>query len=271
MTVDFINSTRCSCTDLRESVHQYQSDAGALNPDKLGERDDRFSFSVRRASCPVHIRHCGCFHRLATQAWAKASVKDVVKTYADIAHAGYEDSLLTAQKLQDVIEAFLKKPDDKTLQAARDAWLAARVPYQQTEVFRFGNSVVDDWEGKVNAWPLDEGLIDYVADIYGTESDENELYAANIIANKSLKIGGQQIEVPKITKSLLTNVLHEAGEIEANVATGYHAVEFMLWGQDLNGTDKGAGNRPRRTMIPRTAPTETASGVRSICAWSRTS
>jgi putative iron-regulated protein len=28
------------------------------------------------------------------------------------------------------------------------------------------------------------------------------------------------------------------------VATGYHAIEFLLWGQDLNGTGPGAGNRP---------------------------
>ena len=191
------------------------------------------------------------FLAMAAPAWAKVAAKDVIKNYADIAHAGYEDSLLTAQKLQAAIDAFLAKPDDKTLQAARDAWLAARVPYQQTEVFRFGNPVVDDWEGKVNAWPLDEGLIDYVADDYGTESDENELYVANVIANTSLKVGGQKIEIPKITKSLLTNVLHEAGEIEANVATGYHAVEFMLWGQDLNGTDAGAGNRPATDFDPK--------------------
>ncbi len=191
------------------------------------------------------------FLAMAAPAWAKVAAKDVIKNYADIAHAGYEDSLLTAQKLQAAIDAFLAKPDDKTLQAARGAWLAARVPYQQTEVFRFGNPVVDDWEGKVNAWPLDEGLIDYVADDYGTESDENELYVANVIANTSLKVGGQKIEIPKITKSLLTNVLHEAGEIEANVATGYHAVEFMLWGQDLNGTDAGAGNRPATDFDPK--------------------
>ena len=28
------------------------------------------------------------------------------------------------------------------------------------------------------------------------------------------------------------------------MATGYHAIEFLLWGQDLNGTGPGAGNRP---------------------------
>ena len=186
----------------------------------------------------------GIFIAAAAQARAEVSVKDVLKNYADIAHAGYEDSLKTAQTLQGAIEAFLAKPDDKTLQAAKDAWLAARVPYQQTEAYRFGNAVVDDWEGKVNAWPLDEGLIDYVAKSYGTESDENELYVANVIANPSVKISGQQVEIPKITKAVLRKVLHEAGEIEANVATGYHAIEFMLWGQDLNGTGPGAGKRP---------------------------
>ena len=35
----------------------------------------------------------------------------------------------------------------------------------------------------MNAWPLDEGLIDYVDAGYGTESDENTLYTANVIAN----------------------------------------------------------------------------------------
>ena len=73
---------------------------------------------------------------------------------------------------------------NQALAAARGAWITARVPYQQTEVYRFGNRIVDDWEGRVNAWPLDEGLIDYVdGDAYGMVSDNNRLYAANVIAN----------------------------------------------------------------------------------------
>lgn len=43
---------------------------------------------------------------------------------------------------------------------------------------------------------------------------------------------------------MLQDTLHEADGIEANVATGYHAIEFLLWGQDLNGHGDGAGNRP---------------------------
>ena len=171
-------------------------------------------------------------------------VKDIVSTYANIAHAGYEDSLITAKAMQGAIDAFLKAPSAATLEAAKKSWLAARVPYQQTEAYRFGNVVVDDWEGKVNAWPLDEGLIDYVAKDYGTTSDENDLYVANVIANKKLKIGGKQVDASTINKKLIGETLHEAGGVEANVATGYHAIEFLLWGQDLNGTGKGAGNRP---------------------------
>src|SRR6478736_5578423 len=107
----------------------------------------------------------------------------------------------------------------------------------QTEAFRFGNKIVDDWEDKVNSWPLDEGLIDYVSGSYGTDSPENELYAADVIANTSLTIGGKKLNTSKITKELLADTLQEAGGVEANVATGYHAVEFLLWGQDLNATD----------------------------------
>jgi putative iron-regulated protein len=175
---------------------------------------------------------------------ADVNTRDVIRTYADIALANYEDSLKAAEALKASIDALLASPTEETLNAAREAWLAARVPYQQTEVFRFGNSIVDDWEGRVNAWPLDEGLIDYVAAQYGAQSDENPLYAANVIANKRLKIGGKTIDAAKITKTLLSRQLQEAGGVEANVATGYHAIEFLLWGQDTNGTGPGKGNRP---------------------------
>lgn len=181
----------------------------------------------------------------STQAQAAApATTDILNNYADIAHATYEDSLVTAKTLNNVIDQFLAQPSEVNLKKAREAWVAARVPYQQSEAYRFGNALVDDWEGKVNAWPLDEGLIDYVANDYGTESDENPFYTANIIANKTLKVGGVSVDATTIDKKLLAETLHEIDEVEANVATGYHAIEFLLWGQDLNGTNPGAGNRP---------------------------
>jgi putative iron-regulated protein len=178
-------------------------------------------------------------------AYAQApSDADVLANYANIALAGYEDALTTAKALEAAVDALIANPSEETLAAARTAWKAARIPYQQTEAFRFGNPIVDEWEGRVNAWPLDEGLIDYVDAAYGTESDSNALYVANVIANPKIIIDGTEVDATDITPELLQNELQEAAGVESNVATGYHAIEFLLWGQDLNGTGPGAGNRP---------------------------
>ena len=171
-----------------------------------------------------------------------ATPEEVIKTYADLAQAGFEDSLSTAQALQTAVDSLITSPSDATLQAAREAWKAARVPYQQTEAFRFGNPIIDDWQGQVNSWPLDEGLIDYVSADYGNE--ENALATLNVIATPKFTLSGTEIDATTITPALIADTLHEADGVEANVASGYHAIEFMLWGQDLNGTAPGAGARP---------------------------
>jgi putative iron-regulated protein len=172
-----------------------------------------------------------------------AEPAEVVATYAEIAAATYGDALTTAQALKAAVDAFVAAPSDETLAAAREAWKAARVPYQQSEVYRFGNPIVDDWEGKVNAWPLDEGLIDYVEE-GSAVNEENALAGLNVVATPKFTLWGTEIDATAITPELIGGTLHEADGIEANVASGYHAIEFMLWGQDLNGTGPGAGNRP---------------------------
>jgi putative iron-regulated protein len=180
---------------------------------------------------------------VAGPAQAQPAVREVVVNYGNIAQAAYEDSLTRAQTLKSAVDKLVAQPNTVTLTAARKAWKAARIPYMQTEAYRFGNKIVDKWEGKVNAWPLDEGLIDYVDRSYGTASDSNPLYTANVIANKRLKFGNRTVDARQITKKVLES-LQEAEKIEANVATGYHAIEFLLWGQDVNGTGPGAGDRP---------------------------
>lgn len=173
--------------------------------------------------------------------FAASTPKDVVSNYANIAYAVFDDAYITAQQLQTAIDALIEKPSTATLSQARKAWLASRVPYQQSETFRFGNAIVDDWEGQLNAWPLDEGLIDYVADDYHHELG-NDGAQANIIANTTIQVGADKIDASKITPELLASLNELAGS-EANVATGYHAIEFLLWGQDLHGTEAGAGER----------------------------
>ena len=206
---------------------------------------------MRRSTC--HVLSAGLLLLAScwpAQAEQRASAEAVLNTYADIARAGYEDSLTTARALDAAIDGLLSAPGEATLDAARAAWIAARAPYQQTEAYRFGNAIVDDWEGRVNAWPLDEGLIDYVDASYGADSDENALYTVNVIANPQLVVNGREVDASSITPALLAQTLHEAEGVEANVASGYHAIEFLLWGQDLSGTEAGQGMRPATDFNP---------------------
>ena len=179
---------------------------------------------------------------VAAQGAAPASA-EVITHYADLAQAIYGDSLAAAKTLQASIGDLLAHPTPAALTAARGAWKSAREPYLQSEGFRFANATVDEWEPRVNAWPMDEGLIDYVAPSYGAQSDQNPLYALNIIARDRIRIGSKEIDVRTIDEALLKR-LQQAEGVQTNVATGYHAIEFLLWGQDLHGTGPGAGERP---------------------------
>ncbi len=156
----------------------------------------------------------------------------VVTHYADMAHAIYSDSLQSVIVLREKVEALIQNPSAATHQDAKNAWLVARQVYGQSEAFRFGNPNVDEWEGQVNAWPLDEGLIDYVNQNNYDFTEANQFAQANIIASNE-----------DISDSLL-RAYHERGGSEANVASGYHAIEFLLWGQDLNQSPTDKGRRP---------------------------
>ncbi len=149
-------------------------------------------------------------------------------TYADIVYASYKDSYDKASELHDEIMDFVANPTSSGLEACKQAWLDAREPYGQTEAYRFASGPIDDEdgpEGLLNAWPLDESYIDYV------EGDD----AAGIVNNPD--------DFPNLTETVLED-LNEVGG-EENVAIGYHAIEFLLWGQD--GTDPStlqSGDRP---------------------------
>lgn len=152
----------------------------------------------------------------------EAVQQEAMETYADIVFASYEDSLTAATDLHDAIEAFLAEPSEESLTAAREAWLASNEPYGQTEAYRFYGGPIDDEdgpEGLLNAWPLDEAYIDYVE---GAPE-------AGIINNLE--------DYPEIDEELLVS-LNEVGA-EENISTGYHAIEFLLWGQDLSAETNG--------------------------------
>ena len=176
---------------------------------------------------------------------------DVIKTNANIAYAAYSDALISAQDLKVALELFTATPTQANFDLAKKAWLDSREPYGQTEVYRFRQGPIDELkadgtlgtddagegpEGLINAWPLGEAIIDYVEPVDGLSGPETPANAItdNIIANTA--------DYPTIDATTLEN-LFEHGEDGRNVTTGYHAIEFLLWGQDLNQDLSGAGTR----------------------------
>jgi putative iron-regulated protein len=155
-----------------------------------------------------------------------ATPQTVAQTYARILYANYTDALARAEALRAVVEAFVEAPRADTLQAAKDAWKAGRPAYLQTEMARFYDGPIDNPddgpESLINAWPLDEGYIDYVEG----QPDSGIINAVG--------------EYPEIDADLLVE-LNEA-ESETTISTGWHAIEFLLWGQDLD--PNGPGARP---------------------------
>ena len=136
----------------------------------------------------------------------------MVEHYADGVHASYQRSLESAMAMQAAIETFVDEPTPATLEAAKRAWLDARDDYGPTEAYRFYGGPIDNKEdgaeGRLNAWPLDEAYVDYVA---GAPTGG----IVNMVD-----------EYPQITRQLLID-LNEAGG-ETNIATGWHAIEFLL-------------------------------------------
>lgn len=152
---------------------------------------------------------------------ATATPAHVVAHYAELVQAGYDDTLAAALELQAAVKAFTAQPSAAGLDAARTAWLAAREFYGQTEAFRFYGGPIDDERGpeaRLNAWPMDESYVD------GVVGDEQ----AGLVNDRQLAI----------TRQALAALNERDGE--ENIATGWHAIEFMLWGQDLSETGPGA-------------------------------
>ena len=172
---------------------------------------------------------CGSDGGDADDGGAKAANKDasaVATTYAALAHAAYGESIRSAEAMQEAIGALTAKPSAKTLQAARTAWVAARDDYTVTEPFRFYGGPIDDPEdgpeGLINAWPMDEAYVDYV---------EGKPKAGLVNDTKA---------APEITADLIVEANERGGE--TNISSGWHAIEFLLWGQDRS--EKGPGDRP---------------------------
>jgi putative iron-regulated protein len=150
-----------------------------------------------------------------------------INHYADLLEAEYADSLELARRFQTNVEALLKAPTAEHLADAKQSWIASRQPYSQTEIARFYDGPIEPVENFVNGWPIDPSYLDYTA---GSPN-------AGIINNVT--------DYPEITRDVIVSAnenpaeQEDHSEAEKNVSTGFHAIEFLLWGQDLYGDSPG--------------------------------
>jgi putative iron-regulated protein len=155
----------------------------------------------------------------------------ITRAYANYSHAIYTKCIGSADKLRLATDTFLESPTEKTLKQARRAWIRARGDYGQTEVLRFYNGPIDNGkdgpETLLNAWPLDEAYIDIVRDSP----------RGGILQDRK--------HYPNLNSTILSLANERGGE--ANICVGWHAVEFMLWGQDFY--KDGPGRRSHRQFL----------------------
>ena len=193
------------------------------------------ALSLGTLSVPVAAQTAGAAST-ATAPTAQASTVNnnaVAAHYAHLVHTNYADTLASAQTLRTAIQAFTAQPSVETLAQARKTWLAAREFYGQTEAFRFYGGPVDNDngpEGRINAWPMDESFVDSV------DGKPN----SGLVNNRKFVINKKNLSAQ-----------NERGG-EENIATGWHAIEFFLWGQDLSET--GPGNRNFEDFVDGKAP-----------------
>lgn len=148
-----------------------------------------------------------------------------IEAYVDLVKASYARAAADAGKLKAAVDALLSSPSAASLEAARKAWVEARPAYLRTEAFRFYDGPIERVEGDINAWPLNEAYIDAV----------QGAPASGIVNDPQAKLDREAITSDNQKQD------------EADVTVGWHAVEFLLWGQDLSAD--GPGNRPYTDYI----------------------
>jgi putative iron-regulated protein len=201
-------------------------------------------------------------------------VTALLETNADIALAAYSDSVDTARALRRAIRDFSAEPTGAALYAVKRAWLVSREPYGQTEVYRFRLSPIDSTnyadedgvEGDINAWPLGEALIDYVIAAgpdFGSDQIGVTENGVGINGGGEVDGGDNMLNIIADTSITINNALISntvtAGD-EHDVIAGYHAIEFMLWGQDLNDNAMVTNGNDREQAVKTNGAGNVAAG-----------
>ncbi|MBL8756610.1 MAG: iron-regulated protein [Planctomycetes bacterium] len=167
----------------------------------------------------------GCI--AASPAQQRPDARAVVQRHADHCERLHRELEGRATALQKAVQALVERPAPATLQAARTAWAEARLVYGQVEVLRFHGGPIDAVEPLLNAWPVDEVYIDYV------------------VGRRERGLVSDRTRLPVLAGAALEHRNGLGGE--TNISVGWHAIEFLLWGQDLDAA--GPGRRPHTDFV----------------------
>jgi putative iron-regulated protein len=169
---------------------------------------------------------------LATPVWAEDPdiadarlAEEAARTCFRIMLANYEDCTAASRDVEKAVEGFVAAPTAASLETARRAWIKARGIYAPSEAYRFCGGPIDAEGGPeelLNAWPIDESVIDRVP------------------GSAVVSIIEDEKRYPVLRGEVLTSLNMKEGE--KNITCGWHAVEFLLWGQDSSAA--GPGDRP---------------------------
>lgn len=161
----------------------------------------------------------GCTTSPGEPAYPEPLARDVVAHHAALVHATYAASHAAVGRLATAVDALIAAPSAHNLGAARAAWQEAREPYRTSEVFRFYGGPIDALEVLINTWPIDESYVQAAAGEPAGILDDAATY-------------------PNLDEALLASLNAQGGE--TSISTGYHVIEFLLWGRDESLDGPGA-------------------------------
>lgn len=148
----------------------------------------------------------------------------VVMDYADqVIIPTYRLLARRAADLDAAASALAADPSDENLRAARDAWVATRLPWEQSEAFLFGPVEAQGYDPAIDTWPLNR------TDLQAVLDSDDEFSPAYVQA------------LPQTQK-------------------GFHAVEFLLFGE---GGRKTAADLTDRELEYLTAMTADMASITS--------
>ncbi|MEQ8819802.1 MAG: imelysin family protein [Sumerlaeia bacterium] len=144
-----------------------------------------------------------------------ATAHRVIARYAALGFEHYERATEKAEDLERAVETFLLDPSAVSETRAREAWTEAFRAYCATEAFRFSGNPIDAAangpEPMLNAWPVNGKVVETI-----------------VVDTRRF---------PELTTELLQKAHAPA---KAQVTTGFHVIEYFLFGPRPNAEGPGA-------------------------------